>query len=172
MFVADSRIGSLLPGRTAWLATTGLGDYAADEAEWTRLWRRLHGLAQAIAQATGDVTRWSAQGMIPEARARVEDVRRLRDLFAATLDEMRPIQERLGAGDLSGAERALLGVGTWIEQSVRALPGAIAALPKAVLAGVTEAVTPALLWIGLLGLGLILLVGRAERTRTYRRFVA
>jgi hypothetical protein len=182
MFMRDPFTANLMPGGTAWIAP-GLGDYAADEAEWSRLLKQLHGAALSIVQGTQDAARWSQQGMTGEAQMSLEQVRTMRGVFASILERMRPVAERLGNVDLSPFDRFLFGVGTWIEQSVNALPRAIAALPNAVLDALADflkhageqAVGAILPW--LLGAGLVFAVilggvKHAERTRTYRHYVA
>lgn len=93
------------------------------------LLRQLHGLALTIYQAQQDVLAAQARGDVAYVGARLQDLRRLRDLFADTA-------RRFQANDpavLGALDRFILGAGTWIEQSVDALPGAIAAIPNAIL---------------------------------------
>lgn len=143
---------------------------ASDRALLTEL----HALALSIYQATQDVLAAQARGDVSYVQARIQDVRRLRDIFATT-------SAQFTAKDpyaLGAIDRFILGTGTWIEQSLRALPGAIAALPIALVDGLGRVAGSAgvsvlggiLPWVGL-GLVVIWLVGKAEKTGTGRRLL-
>lgn len=105
----------------------GLGEIAPE----ARIQKELHALAVAI---------YAAQ----QARD-VERVISLRQQFVVKAREM----AALGGGDLTWLDRFILTTGTWIEQSVKALPAAIAALPAGVGVGLIKAALPyALLYFG------------------------
>lgn len=150
--------------------TLGAVPGATDRALLTEL----HALALTIYQATQDVLAAQARGDVVYVQRRIQDVERMRGIFQAT-------SEQFAGNDsyaLGAIDRFILGTGTWVAAALRALPGAIAALPIAIVqgvgkvAGVTGAVTfGALLpWVGA-GLLVIWLVTKAEKTGTGRRLL-
>lgn len=134
----------------------------------------LHALALSIYQATQDVLAAQVRGDFDYVQRRTQDVRRLRDIFQAT-------SQQFTASDpyaLGAIDRFILGTGTWIEQAVRALPGAIAALPIALVDGLGRVAGKAgwtVLGVSvpviLLALAAIYVVTQAEKTGTGRRLL-
>lgn len=154
--------------------------YEADSAEWARLIKQLHGWAVAIQQATEDATQATSEDEKQNAIAQVQIDR---SYFRATLDQLKVVGTRLGNRDFTAFDRFILNVGNWIDHSVQALPGAIAAIPKALIDAIADvlshaggaAVKSVLPWVlGIAGLAALVIFGakQAEQTRTYRRYVA
>jgi hypothetical protein len=115
-----------------------------------------------------------ARGDVDYVQARIQDVQRLRNMFQQTAQQFRgndPVS-------LTAIDRFILATGTWIEQAVKALPGAIAALPSAIVDGFGQATGQAgvsvlkaiLPWVGI-GVVVLWLVNRAEGTATGRRLL-
>ena len=130
--------------------------------------RQLHALAMAIYQAQQDVKAAQARGDVAYVQARIQDVERLRDAF-----QVKAAQFQSGDADVLGAIAGFLaGVALWLLQP-------LAALPSGILDGVTRlgvkagvsAVSVALPLVALAGL-LLWVVSRAEKSRTYRKYVA
>lgn len=147
------------------------------------LYRELHGLALALYQAHQDVLAAQARGDVPYMRARLQDAANLQRLFADTAAQFRATGQLTDPDGLTAIDRIIVTAGNWIQASVAALPGAIAALPNAFVAALalilekaggaaTKAVFPWIVLLGGLGLVLFLGVRKAETTRTYRRYVA
>lgn len=71
---------------------------------------------------------------------------------AALAEQFRVVADQyraLGSADMSAIDRFLIAVDQWIETSIDAIPGAIAALPRAVGSGLIQAAIPfALLYLG------------------------
>ena len=139
------------------------------------LLRQLHALALSLYQAQQDVRAAQARGDAGYAAKRLEDVQRLRDLFQQTATQFRSNDAEL----LGAVDRFILAAGNWIEQSVGHLPGAVAAIPNAILDGIgkmgermgTTALKVAVPFLVLGGLVLWFL-SYAEKSRTVRRLVA
>lgn len=110
-----------------------LGELAAEEegARDTFLVRQMHALAIAINQAKERGDRAGVEALLARFKVLATEYR------------------QRGATDFSAFDRFILTVGQWIETSVDAIPGAIAALPMAVGKGLIAAAIPfALLWLG------------------------
>lgn len=121
------------------------------------LLKQLHALAVSIYAAQQEAVQLSRSGQPELARKRVLDVSALRDQFQAVAEAFR--KNDPSGTQLSWIESGLLSLGTWIEQSLAALPGAIAALPKAIGEGLAMGAVP---WV-LLGLGALYFLGRARK---------
>lgn len=108
----------------------GLGEVII-ETDPTRLVRELHATAVALFQAKqrGDVT----------------GVRNLLEHFKAVADAYR----KTGASDLTTFDRLILSTGDWVEKAVAAVPGAVAAIPRAIGSGLLQGALPFLLLFGL-----------------------
>jgi hypothetical protein len=177
-------MGNYMPGRSSWLRTSGLGDYEADNAEWQRLLRQLHGWALSMAQMKALIEQG---GDVQQA---VQQLQIDRDYFQRTLSQLKDVGRRLGQEDFTAFDRVVLSVGTYIEKVVAVLPRALTVIPRIILdAGkqLVDAIADFLAHTGgkALGLGLpliLLAVGgvallifgmkKAEGTRTYRKYVA
>lgn len=127
------------------------------------LYQRLHGLALSLYQAQQDVRAASQRGDQAYAVARMEDVKQLRNLFAETADEFR---QNDPSAQVSTFDRFLLGVDAWISQALAALPGAIAAIPRAIGSGLLSAAVPWLLG----AVVLVALLKYAETSTTVRKY--
>jgi len=151
-----------------------LGD-AASDAQDQILMRQLHAIALTIYQAQQDILAAQARGDTAYVRARLQDLQRMRGFFETTAAQLRG-NDPLA---LSSVERFILAAGTWIDNSVRALPGAIAAIPNALISAIgdigshagSSLLGAALPWLAV-GALVLFAVTKAERTRTYRRYVA
>lgn len=170
MFIRDP--WTTTTGPVAGPVVAGLGALATSDQA---LLRQLHATALAIYQAQRDVLAADARGDMPYVSARLVDLQRMRDLFVDTAARFRANDPEA----LTAMDQVILSVGTWIQEAVDAAPGAIAALPNIFLdavgkIGVKAGTTAIAISLPLIGLGLLVLwlVGRAERTRTYRKVVA
>lgn len=110
------------------------------ETDPAKLVRELHATALALAQAK---QRAQADPTGPNIAA----VRSLLDHFRAVADQYR----RTGAaGDMSAIDRQILETGNYVAQVLRALPEAIAYVPKQITAGLLSGLWPWLLGAGAL----------------------
>lgn len=100
-----------------------LGD-ATSDARDTYLVQQLHALALAIGQAKDRNDKADAASLLIRFKALAEEYR------------------NAGAGDMTAYDNFVLAVGDWIESSIDAIPGAIAALPVAVGKGLLMAAVP------------------------------
>lgn len=151
---------------------TALGD--VPPAEDQAALRTLHGLALAIYQAQQDVLAAQRRNDVAYVRQRVQDVARLRDLFRQKAAAF----ETADASLMGSLEGFMAGVATWVDQAIAAIPGAIQAIPNAVIEGVAgigrKIATEGLklsLPLFLLGGGLLFFLRQAERSRIVRRVV-
>jgi len=103
------------------------------------LLQQLHALAVSIYAAQQAAIQLSQTGQAAAARTKVLEVSSLRDQFQAVATQF---QGNDPTTKLSWIESGLLSVGTWIEQALAALPGAIAALPKAIGEGLLMGAVP------------------------------
>lgn len=142
------------------------------------LLRQLHALAQSIYQAQQDIRAAQQRGDTSYAQARLVDLRRLRDLFQQKAAAFHSNDVEL----MGGIDRFILAAGTWIEQSMASLPGAIAAIPNAIVDGVGligrkvgeqggSVLLGASVPVILVGGMLVWFLLQAERSRTVRRLV-
>lgn len=138
------------------------------------LLRQLHALALSLYQAQQDVRAAQGRGDVAYATKRLEDVQRLRDLFQQTAAQFRSNDPEL----LTAMDRFILATANWIDQSLGALPNAVAAIPNAVVDGIGKmgvklGMTAFQVSIPLLALGGLALwfLLRAEKSRIVRRLV-
>lgn len=102
----------------------GLGATLADDpARDAFLVQQMHALAVSIYQARQRNDRAGVQNLL--------------EVFKKLADEY---QSR--GGDITGTDRFVLAVGDWVENSIDAIPSAIAALPKAIGFGLLGAAVP------------------------------
>lgn len=137
--------------------------------------RQLHGLAIAIYQAQ--------QRAAQNPGVEVTNVRNLLAQFQVVARRFLEASEGADPTKLGALDRFVLATGTWIEQSVQVLPRALSAIPRAFVDAIGES-TGAVGWATLRALvpfallGVLLFAGargavrEAEKTRTYRRYVA
>lgn len=160
-FIRDPWTAELLPGPNRWL---GAVPGASEES----LFRELYALAQAIKQAMNDCLTAALRGDTAYFNARKQDVANLRGIYLNTAAQYAATG---GPVQTVGQE-----VGAWLQKSV---PSAVAAIPNTLLEAIRQIGVKA----GMVGfqlalplvavvLGGLWLVTRAERTRTYRRYVA
>jgi hypothetical protein len=124
--------------------------------------QQLHALAVAIYQAQQDAKAAQERGDIQYATNRIQEVARLRDQFQVLAHQF------VGVDALGGVDAFILKTGTWVEQSMKALPGALAAIPSAFGQATFMALLP---WVGA-GLLVLWFLGRAEKSRTFSKYVA
>lgn len=131
-----------------------------------------HSIAQHVQLAAATADR------VQRAR-HIDNIVRLRDLFANVAKEFND----LPSGAPPVVMRMLAKLNTWIRGAVSAplvvvkegakeVTEAAGEVLRKILEEGGKTVLPPLLIVGALALGAIALVGHAERTRTYRRYVA
>ena len=144
--------------------TVGLGQVATDPRV---ILSQLHGLAVAIYDAQ--------QRARTNPTVEVQNVRNLLAQFKDTAARFLAASEATDPTQLGALDRFILATGTWIERSTAALPGAVSAIPRAfvdAIGGTAWSVVKNLLPFILLGAVLVWGLQSAERTRTYKRYVA
>lgn len=144
--------------------TVGLGQIATDPRV---LLSHLHGLAVAIYQAQ--------QRAHTNPAVEIQNVRNLLAQFQDTARRFLAASEAADPTELGAIDRFVLATGHWIEGSIRALPGAVSAIPRALVdavGGTAWGVVRNLLPFVAIGAVLFWGLQSAERTRTYRRYVA
>lgn len=134
--------------------------------------RQLHGLALAIYQAQQDILAAQARKDTGYVQARLVDLGNLRTLFAQTAAQLQANDPEL----LTAMDRFIVSAGGWIDQAVGALPGAIAAIPNALIDALQKILTKLegsaiQLTLPLLALGgiLIFFLLQAEKSSTVRK---
>lgn len=145
-----------------------------------RYWlEQLHALALSIYQAQQRAEAAKARGDTGTAMAEVQNVRNLRDTFVQVRQRFLEVAEQVDPTGLGAVDRVVLATGQWIERFLTALPGAIAALPKAVLSaagdiGASAGVQAFKVSLPLVATGVVLLwfLMRAEKSRTVRYALA
>jgi hypothetical protein len=173
--------------RDPWTTTTWqqsgnpvmLAGLGASESDSTLL-TRLHALALSLYQAQQDVISAQGRGDTVYVQSRLQDVQRLRDLFNVTAQQFQGNDaEAIGAFGqfLSGVADFERQVGDWI--AAGGIGKALAFIPNQVIGAVgiigQKAGAVALgisIPVLLLGAALLVFLGKAERTRTFRRYVA
>jgi hypothetical protein len=145
-------------------AAVSLGQLATDPRV---ILEHLHGLAVAIY----DAQRRAQTNPVIE----VQNVRNLLAQFQVTAQRFLAASEAADPTQLGALDRFILATGTWIEQSMKALPGVVSAIPRTLVdaIGITgwsvvKNVVPLVLLAALVFYG----VQSAEKTRTYTRYVA
>jgi len=171
VYVRSVISGVTLPVQRAGWGT--LGAFATTEQE---LYRQVHGWAVAIQQNQVGAQQAAARGDVAGAQRIIAYVGKLREYFAEAVTRWRAASEAADPVAMTAFDRLLVATGDWINQSLASLPGAIGAIPKAVIDGVLNvtgaAVGTTILYGGLAVLVLLWLLQQAERSRTYRRYVA
>lgn len=114
------------------LVYPGLGQIT--ETDPTKLVRELHATAIAINQA--------------KARKDIAGVQNLMQHFRDVADQYISLGAQADAAEFSWLDKFILATGTWIEDSIKALPGAIAAVPSAIGEGIIKASFPFILLFG------------------------
>jgi hypothetical protein len=179
MFIRDPWTTDTVQQAGPWnsLGRRGLGAVpgASDQA----LLRELHGLALAMYQAKQDIQAAQGRGDGDYVTARVQDLARLNETFKSTAEQYVGNDPEA----LTLFDRIYLAVGTFIGGVATTISGAVTAIPGGFIDAVTSlgrkaesglfaltlpllAVGAGLIWLVLQG------VGKAERTRTYKRYVA
>lgn len=121
------------PGTSGAFGATLSGTLVEDTARDTFLVQQMHALAIAIYQAKQRNDRIGVENLLAA--------------FQQLADEYRA----RGATDMTSFDNFVLSVGNWVETSVDKIPQAIAALPKAVGAGLIQAAIPFIvLYLGFL----------------------
>lgn len=148
---------------TSYIGSTPAEDQAA--------LKTLHALALSIYQAQQDVLAAQGRGDVAYVQKRLQDVSTLRNLLAQKSAQF--VTSDTGA--LGALDRFILGTGTWVEQSLKALPGAIAFIPKAIIDALADIAQHAgIKAIGvsiplfLLGGALLYFIFQAEKSSTIR----
>jgi hypothetical protein len=121
------------------LTQPGLGaiDTTALQTEWQRLRNILHGLAVSISTE--------------KARGNVAGVKAMLPYFQSIVAKMNDVNRQLYNAEFTDFDQFIADTGTWIQDTVQALPGAIAAVPAAIGKGLLQGVWPfALLFAGYL----------------------
>lgn len=146
-----------------------LGQSITDPTQWRE---QLHALALSIYQAQRRAEAARAQGNEAGVTIELTNVANLREAFRDVADRMLAAMEQVDPTTLGAVDRIILASGTWVEQFRDALPGAVAALPNAVLEAAGEiagtTVTKLLVPVLLGGALLLLFVRQAERSPTIR----
>jgi hypothetical protein len=145
-------------------AVVSLGQLATDPRT---ILTHLHGLAVAIY----DAQRRAQTNPAVE----IQNVRNLLAQFQVTAQRFLEASEAADPTQLGALDRFILATGTWVEQSMQALPGVVSAIPRTLVdaIGITgwsvvKNVVPLVLLAALVFYG----VQSAEKTRTYTRYVA
>jgi hypothetical protein len=176
VYVRDMQTASMFPhGGLTFLGQSSPGATAESDARDQVLVRQLHAIALTIYQAQQDILAAQARGDTAYVQARLQDLQRMRTLFERTAAEYRGNEPLV----LSGIEQFIASAGTWIDNSIKALPGAIAAVPNAILDALEKFLSRAgqdafkalLPWL-VVGAIVLFALKQAEKTRTYRKVVA
>lgn len=137
-------------------------------------WKQLHALALSIYQAQQRANQFQAAGDLSNAAGEVGTVQTLRGLFDRKADEIRMMTGSV----LTDADDFILSVGEWVQDFVRAIPGATAAIPSAIIDGLAKIAGRAGASVGLaalpwaaIALGVVGLLLVAEKSSTVRRLV-
>ena len=146
-----------------------LGELATDPQA---LYKQLHALALSMYQVKQRIQGHEAAGHVELVRAELKTLVYLRDLFA---DTARRFEATGNDEGLNIAEQVLLSSGTYIDSVLKALPGAVIAIPSAFIQATGQLLTKAggialgaaLPW-GLLAVGAVALLLYAERSSTVR----
>lgn len=183
MFVRDSLTATMLMQQNA---TSFLGDAmdnaADDDGSDDPLLHQLHQIALVIValrnQANGILSQVANADSTPDLDA----LTGLMQQIAVQVQNFRNVaaqRQAMNPFALSSFDQAVLDIGTWAQGVVQALPGAISAIPNALVnaAGqIAGNAGSALLGASvpwLIGGGLVLmLVLQSEKSRTYRKVVA
>jgi hypothetical protein len=135
--------------------------------------KQLHGIALSINSLITAANDAKKRGDTVAAQQAATSVQTMQGYFQQTADAFRANDPSL---NLSAADQFILGVGQWVADFVKALPGAIAALPVALTQGLAKIAEQAgestfgaiLPWVGV-GLVVLWFIGRAEKSPTVRR---
>jgi len=174
MFVRDAYTAEMVPGGASNLLA---GDTSSSDP---RFWySQLHALALAIYQAQRRAEAAKASGALDLARAEVSNVVNLRRSFQDVNGKFQAAMEVNDPTAMTAVDNIVLKTGTWVERFMDALPGALAAIPNAVLdsAGIIGAragMNALAISLPLVGLGVLALwfLSRAEKSATVRKVVA
>jgi hypothetical protein len=105
------------------------------ETEWQSLRKQLHALAVSIATE--------------RERGNVAGVKAMLPYFQRIAMRMTEINRQLYNTEFTEFDNFILSTGEWIEDTVKALPNAIAAVPVGIGTGLIKAAIPfAALWLG------------------------
>lgn len=138
-----------------------------------QLWQQLHTIAAGIYNARQAALQAQAAGDTATYQQMLDQLSSLKDQFADQVDQIRTVTA--GSVDLSLWDQAILELGDWITQSYQALPGALAAIPKAFIDAAGQTAKNAGIMLGLplaaIVVGAIALLLFAEKSKTVRRFL-
>lgn len=150
--------------------------------------RTLHSIALSINQLRNEAMAAAARGDTARVAEDLAGVEQMRSIF-------RTVSARFVSRGVEGSaaqyfNAALVSIDNvvttlrrWVTEGIQAVPGAIAAIPNAVIDGLANVLDKLIARTGqsalklsvpivLLVLGAVFLVSKAESTRTYRRYVA
>jgi hypothetical protein len=110
-------------------------DQQSLEAEASRLVRQMHAVNVSIG--------------VERQRGNMAGVNAMLPVYKSLLEQYKAVSRQLGQADFTAFDRFVLDTGTYVSDTVTAIPGAVSALPKQIGEGLIKAALPfAALWIG------------------------